>query len=107
MLTKAFLKAIRSTRYHPNRVHLLWFRRHRGHQRRDHPLRRENTVEPTESHRSMDEPPSRVLHVLLICSGYSGNEHVSPLPLVSTLDRGRRWWTACYFDDGFVDLQIR
>ena len=69
-------KPIRSTRGYPVRVHVFWFRRYRGHQRRNSPLRRASSVEPTEPHRPMDEPTRCVLHGLLFRSGHPRNEHV-------------------------------
>ena len=49
-LMQGVVKAIRSTRRYPNRVHVFRFRRYRGHQRRDNPLRRTSSMEPAKSH---------------------------------------------------------
>jgi len=40
-------------------------------------------MEPTQSHRSVDEQTRRVFHVLLFRSGYPRNEHVSPFTFPS------------------------
>lgn len=51
ILTWIFLKAICSICYYPNFLYVLRFRRYRGYQCRDGPLRRASPMEPTQSHR--------------------------------------------------------